>query len=186
MKVTIKKGKHLSNQISKPRFGLWNNGQVICKVKFTSDSKYIIGGEDQLDWNKLSAGASWGYFPLIKSYMAHWNSSRWGWRYNIDTDKIEVTPYFYSKGVRSYAETLGIKPIELGLNHEYLLCIVPYIHPVTQEQVVSYSISTEFGFNLFDETYTQEVPSRSGWLLPAYFGGTKPTPKDLSYELTYI
>lgn len=183
--IRFKKGKHLSSQFPKLRFGLWNNGQVICKVKFTNSCKYNLGGEDQLDWNKLAAGAAWGFFPLVKQYMAHQNSSRWGWRYNPTTDKIELTPYFYNNGDRNYAETLGIEPIKLDLGLEYLLCIVPYVNPVTKKQVVAYSVSFK-GDNLFDKSFEQVVPSERGWLLPAYFGGTKPAPQDLNYELTYL
>lgn len=183
--VIIKKGKHLSNQLSLPRLGLWNNGQVICKVKFTEDSTYLIMGEDAKDWNKLSAGASWGFFPLVKQYMAHENSSRWGWRFDKASGKIELTPYFYSKGVRSYAETLGIEPIKLDLGKEYLLCIMPYNSSMFEKQGVKYWVSSE-GINLFDMTFEQNVPSAKGWLLPAYFGGTKPAPRTLSYQLTYI
>ena len=179
MKVIIKEGKHLSNQITLPRLGLWNTGEVICKVKFTSESKYIIGGEDQLDWNKLSAGASWGYFPLVKQYQMHFNSSRWGWRYNPNTDKIEITPYFYNEGVRNYAETLGIAPIELDIDVEYELTIKPY------SSFVNYIVKKD-GKVIYKGGFDQSIPSVRGFLAIAYFGGTQPAPHDISYELKYL
>lgn len=184
--IRFKKGKHLSSQFPKLRFGLWNNGQVICKVKFTDSCRYNLGGEDQLDWNKLAAGAAWGFFPLVKQYMAHQNSSRWGWRYNPTIDKIELTPYFYNNGVRNYAETLGIEAAKLDINKEYLLCIVPFINPVNDKQLCAYSISNAQAENIFTEDFEQIVPSKRGWLLPAYFGGTKAAPQYLHYELTYL
>jgi hypothetical protein len=180
MKITIKKDKHLSKQITKPRFGLWNNGEVIVEVTFTEASTYLILGDDDKDWNKLSAGATWGFFPLVKQYMAHENSSRWGYRFDKASGKMELTPYFYSQGVRNYAETLGIEPIKLDLYKKYKLTIKPYA------SYVKYKIEDKEGNTLFDMMFEQVVPSITGWECPAYFGGTKPAPKDVSYELNYL
>ncbi len=182
MLVKIKAKCHISNQpLLLPRFGL-KNGAVICKLKFTDSCRYNLDGGDQLDWNKLAAGASWGFFPLIKQSQAHENSSRWGWRFNPIIYKIEVTPYFYSDGIRNYAETLGINPIELDLNRDYVLSIVP------GEGNVKYSVADVSSSSppFFIESFEQNVPSIKGWLLPAYFGGTKPAPHEIEYELTYL
>lgn len=179
MKIIIKKNNHLSNQLTKPRLRLWEDGEIVCKVKFTEESIYLIPGKDAKDWNKLSAGVSWGFFPLIKSYMAHWNSSRWGWRFDKTSGKIEITPYFYNKGVRRYAETLKIKPIKLDLEVEYQLTIKPI------GKKVLYSVDLN-GENIWWAKFFQEIPSIKGWILPAYFGGNNPAPKDVSYNLTYL
>lgn len=181
MNIKIKEGWHLSNQlVALPRFGLFNNGEVVCKVTFTDSCRYTLTDGDQEDWNKLSCGASWGFFPLVKQYMAHENSSRWGWRYNPKTDKIEVTPYFYVNGERNYAETLGIKPIELEIGKKYELIIRPY------KGYVAYTIRPKDEIILWCKRFDQNVPSTLGWNLPAYFGGTKPAPHRIEYELTYL
>lgn len=178
--ILIKKGHHLSNQISTPRFNLFGNGEVVCDVMFTQDSTYFLGGEDQLDWNKLSAGASWGFFPLIKQYQMHENSSRWGYRYNVEGKYFELTPYFYSKGVRNYAETLGIKPCRLDIGVTYKLVIKPYTN------YVKYEITDVFDDVIFSHTFEQYIPSINGWKAVAFFGGNKPAPNDIEYKLKYL
>lgn len=179
MIIKIKKGKHLSSQITKPRFGLFNNGQVVCKVTFTDSCKYTLTDGDQEDWNKLSCGASWGFFPLVKQYMAHENSSRWGWRYLPDSNIFQITPYFYSDGVRNYAETLGIEPINIGHGQEVELIIKPY------ETYVKYIVKVS-GLEVFNEMFKQNIPSINGWNAVAFFGGNKPAPNDIEYELNYL
>jgi hypothetical protein len=175
MEVKIHKGQHLSNQLSYPRFNIFDNGQVVAEVTFTPESRYDLEDKnEQLDWNKLF-GASWGYFPFIQSYMMHHNSSRFGWRYNLKTNKYEVTPYFYVKGVRSYAETLGIEPAILDEGEKYKFTIKPY------SSVVSYLIEDKFGKEVFKYTAIQDIPTTIGWFAPSYFGGSFPAPKDVSY-----
>lgn len=179
MRVAIEKGKHLSNQLSYPRFNWFDNGQLVVEVTFDSDSRYYLEDKsEQLDWNKLF-GASWGFFPPIQSYMMHENSSRFGWRYNVKTSKYEVTPYYYSNGVRKYAEVIGIEPAILNEGDTYKFIIRPV--KGNGIDLVYYTIEDKFGKEIFSYKALQNVPTLSGWFAPGYFGGTKPTNKRVSY-----
>jgi hypothetical protein len=182
MIVKIKKGKHLSNQlVCIPRVNLWDNGEIVIQVKFNDSCRYYLGGGDQSDWNKLG-GCSWGYFPVVDQYMMHYNSSRFGWRYNPYTFKIEITPYLYNEGVRCYAEEiLNIEPWELNIDTTYYLVIKPlgkdrvyYQLQNQQKEVLSYYIAD------------QKVPTLSGWVAPGYFGGNKPAPQNINYLFKYL
>ena len=174
MLVTIKKGKHLSNQLPWLDLGLFNNGQIVAEVMFHSTCRYILKEGEQEDWNKLN-GRSWGIWPLIKSYMMHWNSDRWAWRYNPKTDKIELSPYFYIEGVRFYAESLGIEPGILNLNQKYRIIIKPFYKSVL------YIIEQMDGKVLWRYEAKHKAGSKIGFLAPGYFGGTETADHDIDY-----
>ena len=110
----------------------------------------------------------------------HTKSSRWGYGYKVEGRNFELTPYFYSKGVRSYAETLGIKPCRLDIGVTYKLVIKPYTN------YVKYEITDVFDDVIFSHTFEQYIPSINGWNAVAFFGGTKPAPNDIEYKLEYL
>ena len=179
MIIKVKKNKHLSNEITKPI--LFGDGSLKVKVKFTFDSMYDVG-EDQLDWNKL-CGKSWGFLPLIKQFMMHENSSRFGCRLNLKTGCYQVTPYFYNKGKRYYAENLKIKPTNLDWYVDYILQIIPDI----KRNKVAYLVKEEKTDKLLSYyVATQNIPSLKGWLAPFYFGGNKPANKEIKLFKNYI
>jgi hypothetical protein len=168
-KITIKKGRHLSNQLT--GIHLMSTG-VRFEVMFTEESKYILEGEDQYDWNKLY-GISHGFFPLVKSYMMHYNSSRFGWRYNTDFNCYEVTPYYYINGERYFHNNvIGV----LDPNRVYICEITPWYDKVV------YSITDkESGASILNFESPEKITSYHGFIAPAYFGGNMPAPKDVSY-----
>ena len=174
--ITVKKGNHLSNEITKPIF--FNNNLKV-KVKFTFDSMYDVGDE-QLDWNKL-LGRSWGFLPLIKSFQMHENSSRFGCRLNLQTGCYQVTPYYYVKGVRYYAEILGIEPVNLDWYVNYIFEIIPNGNQVTY--LITEEESNKIIFKFVAEQY---IPSLMGWLAPFYFGGNAVADRDVKLYKTYI
>lgn len=89
MTYTIKKGKHRSSF----KIGLyWNRFRFAYKVMFDNSCKYHIDGEDQQDINKLFGV---GYLPTH-----HKDSARFGWRYNENTNLIEILSYCYVDGKR--------------------------------------------------------------------------------------
>jgi hypothetical protein len=180
MIVKFKKGKHLTKAINRPRFNLFGNGSIVAKVRFTRDSVYMLDEENQKDWNKLSAGACFGFFPLVKQFQMHYNSSRWGWRYNPSIAAFELSPYFYVNGERFYAEILGIAPAVLYQDTDYYISIVP------TEAGVVYTIEDVFG-GVFSYVATNQVNlTKSGWTAIPYFGGTLPAPKDIEYNLEIL
>jgi hypothetical protein len=168
-RITIKKGKHLSNQLT--GFHLMNTG-LKFEVMFTEDSKYLLEGEDQYDWNKLY-GCSWGFFPLVKSYMMHYNSSRFGCRYNLELNSYEVTPYYYINGKRHFHKNvIGV----LDLNKVYTFEIIPWF-----DKVVYNVIEKETGNSILHFESMENINIYHGFIAPGYFGGNKTAPKDVSY-----
>ena len=167
--IKFKKGEHLSNQLTGIRLA---DAILRFEVMFTEDSKYILEGEDQLDWNKLY-GMSYGFLPLVKSYMMHHNSSRFGCRYNPKINCYEVTPYYYINGVRHYPENvIGV----LSLNKTYIFKITAWSDEVT------YSVTDkETGKCVLCFESEEKVNKYYGFIAPAYFGGNMPAPKDVSY-----
>lgn len=115
MIATIKKGKH--SQFEIPKF-LFKPKSFHLEVRFTDSCKYDLKSKDQHDINKLFGVSflSLGSFVFvlksvfqairhlslskIKS-LHHYNSARWGWRYNLEKEKIELFDYSYTKGVNT-------------------------------------------------------------------------------------
>ncbi len=61
------------------------------RVKFHSNCAYDLKNDKQKDWNKLF-GVSFGLLGI------HKNSARFGWRYNKDTQLIELCTIVYKDG----------------------------------------------------------------------------------------
>jgi hypothetical protein len=165
MKIIIPKNWHLAiNQFTRPMFN--GEGYIEKNITFTDTCRYNIG-DKQSSWNKLY-GQSWGFFPLLTQFQQHFNSSRFGWRYNSLTDKIEITPYWYENSIRHYAETDNLEIASLEIGKEYNFSITAF------KSVVIYKIK---GVNKW--FINQEVPSLKGWIAPLYFGGDKKAPHDI-------
>ena len=89
---TVEKGSHFSF----PRtFKLLNKPSVLhWQIILNDNCNYIIrekGGSvsrDQFDWNKL-CGVFYSLFNTRKE------AAMIGWRYNIEKDKIELSPYYH-------------------------------------------------------------------------------------------
>ena len=103
---TVRAGKrrfrpvHIFNMIRK---------RVDYTVIFRHDCQYDIG-KDQTDWNKL---------PGISGLLIHWNSYRFGWRYN--NGRIELAAYWYEDGVdldRHVADAQFDLPVRLMIRQE--------------------------------------------------------------------
>jgi hypothetical protein len=81
----IPPGRHRARPL---RFGLWwNKKQFNWVVKFDESCRYDLQSADQLDTNKL---VGIGYLP-----GHHTDSARFGWRYAINKDCIELMAYCY-------------------------------------------------------------------------------------------
>jgi hypothetical protein len=173
-RITVKEGNKASNQLFWPRF--LTSGMIKYRIKFTEESKYDLGNRDQEDWNKLT-GASWGFFPFVKSFQMHHNSSRWGWRYNPKKDVFEVTPYYYINGVRFYYKRIA----ELKGNEYYDYCIMPFYNMTT------YSITDSKGKLIYYcEVNEQKVNNYGGWIAPIRFGGNQFAPHVLSLLFKWL
>ena len=157
--MKILKGMHISiDQFT----GIWSGNDLEKKITFTESCRYDIG-ENQKDWNKLF-GMSFGFKPLVKQFQMHYNSARFGFRYDPDSQCVEVAPYLYVNGQRKYAETLGIEPLKCEILKEYDMSIIVY------GSYVAYNAGTKIW------VLNQEIPSRRGFTAPLYFGGNKRAP----------
>lgn len=187
--ILIKQGKHMaSNQFTKIRSRWFGSGKLYAIVKFDDSCRYDIG-DDQKDWNKLY-GCSWGFNPLFKQFTMHENSSRWGWRYNKETDRIELAPYYYINGLRYYPEITGSEILSIELGEEIAIGIVP----INQKECIYtythvYSYTDKYNdLIMYSPTILhrveQKIPSIGGFLAPVYFGGNKPAPHDIKIEIS--
>ena len=149
--------------------GIWFDVPLEKKVVFTDSCRYYIG-EDQKDWNKLT-GVSFGFTPLIKQFQMHENSARFGWRYDVQSDMIEVAPYLYTNGKREYAETLGLETFFCEIGKEYDLSITAYA------TYVMYNIGAKHW------AIEQNIPAHRGFTAPIYFGGNKRAPHTIEVLL---
>ena len=152
----VDKGKH---RFTPAPFGLTATDIISKAVCFDYSCKYDLKGDDQLDINKLFGV---GFFP-----HHHRNSARFGWRWNIRTQKVELLGYVYNRGKRI------VKPLgeaKLG-------------------EMVRLSITIEgtgYGFIIQRNNIPavhEFIEGRTffiGYKLGAYFGGNRPAPQKMN------
>lgn len=149
MIATIFKGFHYS--IGTPRGLYFNQKEISYEITFTDSCIYDLNSTDQLDTNKLFGI---GYFPTH-----HYNSVRFGWRYNTENLQMEIMGYWYINQVRYYQP---LRFVNINEPHEYTISITPDNH------------------NLFiDSQNVLTIPlgGRSiGYKLSPYFGGNRRAP----------
>jgi hypothetical protein len=180
--MIIKKGTH------RPFFRFFkilaDKESIRYKVTFTPSCRYNIGAEDQGDINKLYGI---GYFTnkilVYKKFkifgkeislptfrpMHHYNSMRFGWRYDINRDQIEILSYYYHKSVR-YSESIGF--LNIGVEYVFVMDLAENSHILS---IFCY------GITLCDIL----VPLNSmdiGYLLRPYFGGNQKAPHNIEIK----
>jgi hypothetical protein len=148
----VKANRHRFKPIT---FGLSMSDVISAQVCFDFNCKYDLKGDDQQDINKLFGV---GFFP-----HHHRNSARFGWRWSIVKQKIELFAYVYNRGVRQ----------------------VEYLDDVRLGDTVTLTItkwSNRFGFIVEHPIRFQTMkflngnPSFIGYKLGPYFGGNRPAP----------
>lgn len=98
-KLTINKGNHFVN-FGDRIFNLRNKPEVVeWHYVFLENSNYNLGDEDQKDWNKLT-----GLFFNLFNTRAE--TVMIGWRYNIQTDRIELNAYYHINKKRIFTKSL--------------------------------------------------------------------------------
>jgi hypothetical protein len=161
MDVRIKKGNHYSSW-KFPKFYV-NNLNVSKNIIFTDSCKYDLGSEDQYDINKLFGI---GYFP-----WHHYNSVRFGWRYNIANNNISIFSYWYHNKIRNY-ELMG--SVELNDLNFYLIQIKDNQHEL---------IVLNRSLDIVMEHVVDVPPKSIGYYLKPFFGGNKPAPHDITIKI---
>lgn len=90
MTFRIPRGRHRARPL---RLGLWwGRKSFAWSVKFTDSCRYDLQNDDQGDTNKL---IGIGYLP-----GHHKDSARFGWRYDTETEQVEILAYCYINGRR--------------------------------------------------------------------------------------
>jgi hypothetical protein len=164
MRYTIKKGNHYASGIN---FGTFSGKKISRTAAFDSSCKYDLGDADQLDINKLY-GFSEGLHQT--------NSARFGWRYNLNTDKIQLLAYVYNNGdvINEWeADTL------LGE-------VACFTNVYTEIEVTEsyYVFRATINGKIIVKSITRTVNGYpSGYLLYPYFGGNKVAPHDILIDL---
>lgn len=148
--------------------------KMVKTIRFDSSCIYAIG-EDQSDWNKLF-GFSLGLLPHGFTRSMHYNSIRFGWRYNPDSNKIEVGPYYYVNGLRCYPENSFHKIMSIDIGKDYLFSIYRF-------DTYAYLILGAVG----DETFYKWKISvgnkkKLGFTGPFFFGGNKKAPHKITIQ----
>ncbi len=167
---TVEKGSHFSF----PRtFKLMNKPQeIIWNIILNDDCNYVIRekdgkvSRDQYDWNKLCGV----YFSLFNTRK---DAAMIGWRYNIENDNIELSPYYHISKSRDMFPTLITakrgEPIEIKLNMDYK------------------SKTYEWAINVNGKTAEHEMPFTHNnnfcSLINFYFGGNQEAPQKVSAQI---
>lgn len=159
---TIKKGRHYSN-FALPKI-LISKSQLKECIEFTDSCRYNLNSEDQLDVNKLFGI---GYFPAHRI-----NSVRFGWRYDLDSKKMEILAYWYTDKTR-HMESMFF--VDIGVKYNYTINIDNNKHLL----VISDSNSEILA--------SKEIifPKRFlGYYLKPFFGGNRPAPNSMTIKFS--
>ncbi len=170
-RYTIEKGSHAA----KPRvFRLgWRTKIRGWNVIFEDSCRYNLGpwtdSSDQKDFNKL-VGLSFNLFTN------HKESAMIGWRYNPESDLIELAPYYHIDGQVKinpgftdenlfYAVRIGEEiQVSIGVDYEQKLYYTRVIG-------IDYEKTVQMGFS-HNSCITREIN--------VWFGGNQPAPQDIT------
>lgn len=161
--VIIKKGTHAPFRL--PKF-LMGEHRLAANIIFTSSCRYDIGLADQADINKLFGI---GYFPFH-----HKNSVRFGWRYIIDKDVIEIMAYWYVDGERKWEHVCYC-----SIDKEYMFMLVMNDKG---HVLLVYDENTQLG----NFTITGVKKTLIAYLLRLYFGGNQVAPHDIKVKMDFL
>ncbi len=147
--------------------------QVRWQVIMNEDCNYLLQekdgtrSRDQRDWNKL-CGVFYAWFNTRK------DTAMMGWRYNPDTDNIELAPYYHISGSRDLLEEplMTVKRCEL---FEVVLTIDRSCKKYQWEMRKSdYKCAHEISFHHYRMT--------CGYI-NFYFGGNRRAPQWVSAQI---
>lgn len=173
--ITIQEGNHRSDPwgVRTPTY------DRKYRWYFAQSARYYINPDssrtgDQLDWNKL-IGQSYTPFRIWPD-ANHINSAMVGWRYNPETDLMELNAYWHLDEQRDFTNTLV--EVEIGQEFETIVarrpgnqvdvCIEKFISPDAANQT-SGSVCHTIDFT------GQNIPQEIREIL-TYFGGNRTAP----------
>lgn len=160
--LKILKNKHYSTPFRIKIHLLKKN--IKLKVCFDESAKYNLKSNDQYDINKLF-GISYGFH--------HRNSARFGWRWDLDKEKIEILAYVYRNGKR-------VKEWESDIHIAYIDCFVFYEMEIQKnEKEYIFSLKKEFSEKSYKKSIKHKSKCFFGYELSPYFGGNRKAPHDI-------
>lgn len=170
-KLTIKQGRHRPFKIIPACFReipfQYLRIPQVRYVKFTPSCRYDLGDEDQKDWNKL-----FGFCCGISG--VHKDSARVVWRYNKDTDMIELGLYCYIDGERIFPK----KIISVNIDEDVTIKLGYSLYEISLNIITDNK--TEWVFEKSMVTCDKGVRYGCG----LYFGGNRTAPQDITIEYT--
>lgn len=151
----IKKGNHYSG-FSLPQI-TFGDQTIMHRLIFTDSCRYNLNNEDQLDVNKLFGI---GYLP-----SHHQKSCRFGWRYNIEKNQMEILAYWYDGGKRYFEPLCWVNIDEAAT---YLVKSTKDRHYlIAKTSSGTFTKILDFGHSLI------------GYKLKPFFGGNQKAPQDI-------
>jgi hypothetical protein len=175
-RFTIKAGKHYHGM--PPLSTLpWVGAQSMTRtVVFDASCAYDSAAYNSADVNKLF-GLSFGFGGV------HGNSARFGWRWSMADQCIELLAYVYKEGKRNQDEQLRfpvVAKVELG---QSVACSIEYTNEMEFGQAVF-----EFNAIIQGSHYQKTVNTNEG--LPCYglthglyFGGALTAPHAMTVQI---
>jgi hypothetical protein len=176
--MIIKKGTHAPFRLPKL---LFKPESLRYEVEFTESCRYRFGTEDDADVNKLFGIAfiTWGSFWFVLKNLLrgkvkalhHYNSIRWGWRYDALSGRIELISYLYGNGKRiiEYHSSVSInEKLTLNIYQPNAFYYRPFL--LVNEKYNKHSAFTYHRYLL-------------GYELHPYFGGNRTAPHDMEIKI---
>jgi len=180
-----------THRFLKPTFAK-KEGYYEYIVKFNKSCLYCeselnqqVMGDDCKDWNKL-CGIS--YKPYLNAKK---NSVMIGWRHLPNTQRIEVQPYLHHHKTGDKVHE-PFKPKALKLNTYYKFKVSPSSVECVELRVLKQPSSSngwKFETKELPETTSAWFfkgvlkPSRIRRQINSYFGGNKPAPQTITFDL---
>ena len=164
----LSKGQHTSRRVGGfpgDKLGTLKSEMLAFTARFDETVRYDLGNKNQEDINKLMG------FSDCNS-LHHENSVRFGWRYSIEKDSVEIFSYAYTSGAVSY-------------HHMGDVAIDETVH--YQIQIVDNKF-----YLLLNGEINQEVDRGAScdtglyYKLYPYFGGDETAPHDISIYIKEI
>lgn len=141
----------------------WRRTSFSWVVKFDESCRYNLGNEDQMDVNKLvGIGYLWHH---------HKNSARFGWRYDIETNRIILSAYCYVDGRRVIQH---ICFCEIGKEYRIKLQVL-----ANSYYLDAYDQGRQLGVVFVEHYHRRKLKYRLG----PYFGGNQVSPHTIKIEL---
>lgn len=186
MVFKIPKGRHTSKPF---RFWAWFRKKTFnWNVQFHTSCAYDLNGVDQSDTNKLCGVGYLSKLRLVKhKYFnrfwfytfepLHWtDSARFGWRYDLQTNQIEILAYCYVNRNRI------IKPIcfcDLEVPYRLTLTIDNGVYTF---KCLDADIDHIIGMAMVNSRNYKNFKYRLG----VFFGGNQPAPHTMYINLSTL